>query len=62
MNKSLGKVVGVRLSSEDYKALRKVARLRGLRIIQLVRMILLEWLGQEGRPSVTRLPDQEVRK
>jgi len=34
----------VRMNSEDVRLLRKLARFRGMRISQLCRLMILEWL------------------
>lgn len=44
----LKKVVGVRLGVREFGALRGAAAIRGLRVSQLIRQILLEWLSSHN--------------
>jgi len=45
---SLNRVIGVRLEARDARLLREIARLRGLKVSQLARQIILEWLGRHS--------------
>jgi len=40
----LDRVVGVRLAKGDVRRLKRIAEEKGLRVSQLIRMILKEWL------------------
>ena len=45
---NLNGVIGVRLDARDVRLLREIARLRGLKVSQLARQIILEWLGRHS--------------
>lgn len=43
--KRLQEVISLRLDQEDALLMKKIARLRSLRLSQLMRQIILEWLA-----------------
>lgn len=58
----LRKVIGFRLGVREFRALKEVARLKGLRVGQLARQIILEWINQESHLCKRMMFDREGEK